>query len=205
MKSSKEVEGLLEDLRSKVEECELCGLHKSRTNVVFGSGPATADMMLIGEAPGYNEDQKGIPFVGKAGENLDKLLGTANLNREDVFIANVLKCRPHENRDPTLDEIETCRTYLKRQIRIIKPKLIISLGRFAAGELLDRSVRVSREHGELEDCSYGGWHCKLFMSYHPAAALYGAEAGVRLEEDFEKLGDIVKDIDKFKTIEQTTL
>ncbi|KXB04782.1 hypothetical protein AKJ48_01440 [candidate division MSBL1 archaeon SCGC-AAA261O19] len=193
------------ELDEKIRECTLCDLHKSRTNAVPGEGPDDADIMMIGEAPGYYEDQEGLPFVGSAGKKLDGLLEKAGLKRGEIFIGNVLKCRPPENRDPTTEEIETCRPYLERQIRTIKPKLIVALGRFAAGELLGKSVSVSREHGELRDSSYGGWHCKLFISYHPAAALYGADAAMKLEEDFEKLGEVVEKLDEFKTAEQTTL
>ncbi|KXB03444.1 hypothetical protein AKJ47_02250 [candidate division MSBL1 archaeon SCGC-AAA261G05] len=193
------------ELDEKIRECTLCDLHKSRSNAVPGEGPDDADIMMIGEAPGYYEDQEGLPFVGSAGKKLDGLLEKAGLKRGEIFIGNVLKCRPPENRDPTTEEIETCRPYLERQIRTIKPKLIVALGRFAGGELLGKSVSVSREHGELRDSSYGGWHCKLFISYHPAAALYGADAAMKLEEDFEKLGEVVEKLDEFKTAEQTTL
>lgn len=195
----------MNELDEKIKKCTKCDLHKTRTNAVPGEGPKDADVMLIGEAPGHNEDQKGKPFVGSAGKKLEKLLNKAGLERDEIFIVNVLKCRPKNNRDPTQKEIELCRPYLKKQIRMIKPKLIVTLGRFAASELLGRSVKISREHGEVEDSSYAGWHCKLFKSYHPAAALYGAEVGEKLEKDFEELGKVISNLSEFKTAEQTTL
>lgn len=195
----------LEGLAEEIKNCTLCDPHKNRTKAVPGEGPEDSDIMLIGEAPGYHEDQQGKPFVGNAGDVLTELLEKAGLGRSEVFIGNVLKCRPPENRDPTEREIETCSPYLKKQIRIIQPKLIISLGRFAARLLLDRNVKVSKEHGKLKDIEYAGWSCKLFVSYHPAAALYGGGNREKLESDFEELGEIAKNLDSFKTSKQTTL
>lgn len=196
----------LDELAEKIKECTLCDLHENRTKAVPGEGPKDADIMLIGEAPGYHEDQQGRPFVGDAGDILTDLLEEkAGLERSEVFIGNVIKCRPPDNRDPKEGEIESCSPYLKKQIRNIEPKLIVSLGRFSARLLLDRSVKVSQEHGELEDIEYGGWSCKLFISYHPAAALYGADAKRKLNEDFEKLGELKKDLASFKSSKQTKL
>ncbi len=195
----------LDELDDRIETCTKCDLHENRTNAVPGEGPEDADVMLIGEAPGYNEDQQGRPFVGKAGDILTDLLNDAGLERDEVFIGNVIKCKPPENRDPTDEEIETCLPYLKEQIREIGPKLIVSLGRIAGRTLLDRAVKVSEEHGKLKDIEFGGWSCKLFVSYHPAAALYGGGTREKLEKDFEKLGEIVKNIGDFKTSRQTTL
>lgn len=196
--------GNLDKLIKKIENCTLCPLHKTRTNAVPGEGPENADIMLIGEAPGYYEDQKGRPFVGNAGEVLTELLKKAGLKREEVFIGNVLKCRPPENRDPTEEEIEACSPYLKNQIRKIKPKLIVSLGRFATRLLLNRQIKISREHGKLKKSDYGGWSCKLFVSYHPAAALYGGGTREKLEEDFKKLGTLTEKLDEYKTSQQMT-
>lgn len=187
-------EKTLQKLRSEAETCQRCVLHKTRTNVVFGVGPATAKAMLVGEAAGYWEDQQGVPFVGAAGKNLNTLLNEAGLRREDVYITNVVKDRPPGNRDPTDEEIKACRRYLEGQISAIKPKLVIALGRIAARELLGRYVSMGREHGELLDCTYAGVKFKLFLTYHPAAALYGAEAKQALQEDFKKLGQIIKGI-----------
>lgn len=194
----------LEELADQIKTCTLCDLHKNRTKAVPGEGPENADIMLIGEAPGYHEDQQGRPFVGNAGNILTDLLENAGLNRDEVFIGNVIKCRPPENRDPTEEEIKTCSPYLKKQIRNIKPKLIISLGRFAARLLSNRSVKISKEHGQLKDMEYGGWSCKLFISYHPAAALYGADARNKLEKDFEELKDTIQNLNNFKTTKQKT-
>ncbi len=194
----------MEELEREIRTCTRCDLHRSRTNAVPGEGPADANVMLIGEAPGYWEDQKGRPFVGAAGKYLTELLGTAGLKRDDVFIGNILKCRPPGNRDPTDEEIEACSPYLKKQIQIIKPKLIVALGRFAAGTLLGRPVSMRRSHGTLADCSYGGWNGKLFISYHPAAALYGTSRNL-LEEDFKKLGNVIKELDTLRAFQQTKL
>jgi len=160
---------------------------------VFGGGPADAKIMLVGEAPGFMEDKSGFPFVGAAGKNLDMLLQTAGLKRENVYITNVVLSRPPNNRAPLNDEIETCTTnYLQKQLVIIKPKFVVALGRTAAGALLGRPVVMGKEHGKLLDCTYAGVKFKLFITYHPAAALYGAEAKERLKADFRKLGQILK-------------
>ena len=160
--------------------------------MVFGVGPADAKIMLVGEASGFNEDKTGIPFVGAAGKNLNALLREAGLKREDVYIGNVLKCRPPGNRDPLPDEIKACRQFLEGQISAIKPKLVVALGRIAARVLLGRYVSMGREHGELLDCTYAGVKFKLFLTYHPAAAIYGAETKRKLQTDFAKFGRILK-------------
>lgn len=196
---------ILSKIAEEIRTCEECDLHRSRVNAVPGEGPSDAEIMFVGEAPGYHESQQGKPFVGVAGKNLDKLLDTVGLEREQVFIGNILKCRPPNNRDPTNEEIEACSTYLERQVRTIKPKLIVSLGRFATRVLLGKPVSVGKTHGKLIDCSYGGWNCKLFVSYHPAAALYGADAERNLERDFKKLKKIAKELDRFKGSQQMTL
>jgi DNA polymerase len=148
--------------------------------------------MFVGEAPGFNEDKEGRPFVGAAGRFLDQLLELAGLRREKVYITNVVKCRPPRNRDPLEDEVRTCTSnYLHRQLRIVKPKFVVALGRIAAGELLGRLVVMAREHGRLHEPDYGGLRLKLFITYHPAAALYGAEAKRRLVEDFKRLGRLL--------------
>ncbi len=194
----------MEELESKIKTCTRCGLHKTRTNAVPGDGPADANVMFIGEAPGYYEDQQGKPFVGAAGKLLTELLASAGLKREEIFIGNILKCRPPNNRDPADEEIETCSPYLQRQIQLIKPKLIVALGRFAARVLLGRQVSMRHSHGTLADCSYGGWQGKLFISYHPAAALYGTSREL-LEEDFRKLREVVKKLEDLRVSRQATL
>lgn len=184
-----------EVLERKIKTCTLCRLHKSRKNAVPGEGPINARIVLCGESPGFNEDIQGRPFVGRAGEFLNELLKIAGLPREDVYVANVTKCRPPENRAPLDDEIETCTAhYLQKQIAMIKPKLVVALGRIAAGALLGKPVVMNEEHGTLLDCTYAGVKFKLFVTYHPAAALYGAQAKQKLQVDFNKLGQIVRDM-----------
>ncbi|MFQ6129912.1 MAG: uracil-DNA glycosylase [Candidatus Hadarchaeaceae archaeon] len=184
----------MRELEIEAKKCKRCRLHKTRTNVVFGTGPANARIMLIGEASGFNEDKSGVPFVGAAGKNLDILLQTAGLKRNDVYITNTVLCRPPQNRDPLPDETEACKRFLEGHISVIKPKLIIALGRIAAGALLGRYVTMGREHGTLLDCTYAGVSFKLFLTYHPAAALYGAETKSKLQADFRKLGSILKSL-----------
>ncbi len=182
-----------EDLERRIRACTLCGLHRSRKNAVPGDGPLDAKILFCGEAPGYNESLQGKPFVGSAGKFLNELLKIAELRREDVYITNVVKCRPPENRAPSDDEIETCTThYLQKQIAMIKPKLVVALGRTAAKALLGKQVVMGMEHGTLRDCTYAGVKFKLFVTYHPAAALYGAGAKQKLQEDFKKLEQILR-------------
>ncbi len=182
-----------EDLERRIRTCILCRLHKSRKNAVPGEGPYNAKVVFIGECPGYNEDVRGRPFVGAAGRFLDELLKTAGLERRDIYITNTVKCRSPENRVPFDDEIEICTSnYLKKQIAMIKPKLVVSLGRTSTHTLLSREISMGREHGKLLDCTCAGTDFKLFITYHPAAALYGAEAKQRLQADFKKLGQLLK-------------
>ncbi len=184
-----------EELVRKIETCTLCGLHRSRKNAVPGEGPLDAKVMFCGEAPGFNEDLQAKPFVGSAGKFLNELLQIAGLRREGVYITNVIKCRPPQNRDPADDEIETCTTnYLQKQVTMMKPKLVVALGRIAARVLLGRHVVMGREHGTLLDCTYAGATFKLFLTYHPAAALYGAETKSKLQVDFRKLESILKSL-----------
>jgi len=190
----KETERSLRQLEAEAVVCRRCMLHETRTNVVFGVGPADAKIMLAGEGPGYTEDRTKIPFSGAAGKHLNDLLREAGLEREKVRITNVILCRPPKNRDPLPDEIMTCRRFLEGHISIIKPKLVVALGRIAAGELLGRNVVMSEEHGTLLDCSYNGVKFRLFVTYHPAAALYGGEAKQRLQADFKKLGQLLKSV-----------
>jgi uracil-DNA glycosylase family 4 len=192
MRMSKEKK--LRQFEAEAKKCVRCGLNKTRTNVVFGSGPPNAEIMLVGEGPGLMEDKSGLPFVGTAGKNLDVLLRITGLKRSNVYITNVVKDRPPRNRDPTDEEIEACRPFLEGQISVIKPKLIVALGRIAARVLLGRHVNMGSEHGKLLDCTYAGVSFKLFITYHPAAALYGSEAKQKLKEDFKKLGQVLKSI-----------
>lgn len=178
----------MEALRQQVLNCHRCPLSQSRTNVVFGSGDLDAELMFVGEAPGYYEDQQGIPFVGAAGQLLDKILKAINLNRGQVFIGNILKCRPPENRDPLPAEIEQCHDYLLRQIELIKPKIICALGRFAAQTLLDSTMPISRLRGKFWD--YQG--IKLIATYHPAYLLRNPGQKGDVWEDIKMIRDFLK-------------
>jgi len=159
-----------------------------------GDGPTDAKIILLGEGPGFNEDLQGKPFVGAAGKTLNELLQLAGLKREEVYITNAVRCRPPENRDPADDEIETCSIYLQQQVGLMKPKLVVALGRIAARALLGRHVSVGREHGSIIECTYAGVGFKLFLTYHPAAAIYSGRTKQELQADFLKLKQILKTI-----------
>ncbi len=175
------------ELFREVSRCERCPLHRTRTNAVFGAGNANADLMFVGEAPGQQEDLLGLPFVGRAGKLLDTLLEEVGLARGDVFIANVLKSRPPGNRDPEPDEIEACKPYLHRQIDLIEPKVICTLGNFAT-KLLTRSQRgITGVHGRPQVHELGGRTVRVFPLYHPAAALRSTKTLDELREDFSRL------------------
>jgi DNA polymerase len=154
---------------------------------VYGVGDPDADLMFVGEAPGFHEDQQGYPFVGQAGKLLDTLLAGIGLGREDVFIANVLKCRPPGNRDPQPDEIEACEGHLFRQIELIEPKLVATLGNFATKLLSGKPQGITRVHGEPQPATVGGLRVTLYPIYHPAAALYTPAMLKTLEEDFARI------------------
>ena len=157
----------LVELNSKICNCQNCALGKTRTKFVFGVGNPNADAMLIGEAPGRDEDLQGEPFVGRAGKLLNDILKAVNFKREDVYIANILKCRPPNNRDPLPLEIETCIPYLHKQIELIQPKIILCLGRVAANGLLDKKLSL----GQLRESNYEFNGIKVMATYHPAALL----------------------------------
>jgi uracil-DNA glycosylase family 4 len=167
--------------------CTRCRLAQSRTQVVYGVGNAEADLMFVGEAPGFHEDQQGYPFVGQAGKLLDKLLGGIGLSRGDVYIANVIKCRPPGNRDPQPDEIEACESHLFRQIELIAPTLIATLGNFATKLLSGKQHGITRVHGAPQDATVGGRRVTLYPIYHPAAALYTPAMLKTLEDDFARI------------------
>jgi uracil-DNA glycosylase len=173
--------------------CTRCPLSQGRTNVVFGNGNADADLMFVGEAPGQQEDLQGLPFVGRAGKLLDQLLGEIGMQRSEVFVANVLKCRPPGNRDPQPDEIETCRPYLHRQVELIEPKVICTLGNFAT-KLLTRSQRgITSVHGRPQVHELGGRTVRVFPIYHPAAALRSTKTLDELREDFLRLPELLEE------------
>jgi len=170
-----------------VAACTRCRLSQGRTQVVFGAGNPHADLMFVGEAPGFHEDKQGLPFVGQAGKLLEKLLAQIGMQRDDVYIANVLKCRPPGNRDPQPDEIEACESLLFRQIELIEPMVVATLGNFATKLLSGREVGITRVHGQEQETTLGGRSVVLYPLYHPAAALYTpAMLGV-LAEDFARL------------------
>jgi uracil-DNA glycosylase family 4 len=174
-------------LTETVSGCTRCALAEGRTQTVFGSGNPDAELMFVGEAPGFHEDQQGIPFVGAAGKLLEKLLVEIGMSREQVFIANVLKCRPPGNRDPLPEEIAACEPHLFRQLELIRPAVVATLGNFATKLLSGRPEGITRVHGVEQQVTIGAHPVLLFPLYHPAAALYTrAMLGV-LEEDFRKL------------------
>ncbi len=170
----------LNDLREEIGECELCSLCKSRTRLVFGDGNDEASLLFVGEAPGRAEDAQGLPFVGPAGKLLDTLLDGIGLKRSDVYITNVVKCRPPGNRDPYPEEIEACNPFLRSQLSIIKPKIVCALGRIAASALLGKNVQMTRMHGQKFPMP--GFF--LVPVYHPAAALRNPATVKVIEEDF---------------------
>src|SRR5258707_3648693 len=159
-------------LADAVAGCTKCRLSEGRTQVVFGSGHPNADLMFVGEAPGFHEDKQGVPFVGQAGQLLEKLLAGIGMGREDVYIANVIKCRPPGNRDPQHDEIEACESHLWKQIELIRPKLVATLGNFATKLLTAQPTGITRVHGQEREVVLGGNRVLLYPLYHPAAALY---------------------------------
>lgn len=164
--------GELADLGARASVCTDCRLSETRTNVVFGVGRPDADVMMVGEAPGRNEDLEGEPFVGAAGHLLNRLLAEVGMRREEVYIANVLKCRPPGNRDPRPDEIESCKGYLRGQLDLVDPKVVMTLGNFATQLLLRTNTGISRMRGR----SYRWWRDKVLIpTFHPAAALRGGE------------------------------
>lgn len=175
----------INELKTKIENCRLCALSQSRRNFVFGDGNPQSPILFIGEAPGEQEDLRGIPFVGRAGQLLDKLLAEIDLQRSDVFIANVLKCRPPANRDPLPEEIALCEPYLHEQIRIINPKVIVALGRIAGKTLLKKDLALKEMRGKT--LQYQG--VDLMVTYHPAAILRNMNMLNMIQDDFRILKD----------------
>src|SRR4051795_10125645 len=173
--------------------CTRCPeLARTRKQVVFGAGNAAADLMFVGEAPGAKEDEQGIPFVGAAGKLLDQLLAEVGLSRADVFIANVLKCRPPGNRDPLPGEIENCSDYLMRQVELIAPRVICTLGNFSTKLLRADPTGISRLHGQAEIRVIGSRAVRLYPLFHPAAALYTRSLLDTLREDFARLPELLE-------------
>ncbi len=181
--ASSDAEDALEQVHAQVRACRLCSLSQSRSRAVPGEGAGAADVMFVGEAPGGDEDRQGRPFVGPAGRLLTEQLRKIDIDRGNVFITNVVKCRPPGNRDPQPVEIETCRDYLLSQIALINPKVICTLGRFAAQTLIDPRLSITRQHGNPRHMS-GILYLPI---YHPAAALHQARLVDALESDFRRL------------------
>ncbi len=175
----------------QVSTCTRCRLAQGRTQVVFGVGNPTADLMFVGEAPGFHEDRQGFPFVGQAGKLLDRLLADIGLSRAEVYVANVLKCRPPGNRDPASDEIEACESHLFRQIELIRPRIVATLGNFATKLLSGKQLGITRVHGQEQQVSLGGNRVLLYPLYHPAAALYTPRMLEVLAADFRRFPDLL--------------
>lgn len=180
-------EQVLEKVAHEVSVCEKCDLHFSRKKGVPGEGPSRAEIVFIGEGPGFHENMQGRPFVGPAGEFLEELLGTIGMTREDVFITNVVKCRPPGNRDPAPEELKACSPYLDRQLQAIKPKVIVTLGRFSMARYIPHA-KISEIHGQPIKV-----HGMLVVPfYHPAAALHRPSLRPVVEEDFAKLPELIQ-------------
>ena len=178
-------------IAQQILNCRKCPLHKTRKNPVPGEGNLQAKIMFIGEAPGYWEDVKGKPFVGAAGKFLDTLIAILNLSRKDIFITNVLKCRPPKNREPSPNEVQQCTPYLDKQIRIIQPKFIITLGNYSTGYILSKAGLpfngITQAHGKFYETTILDLHVTVFPTFHPAAGLYSGRYKKLLQQDFQLL------------------
>ena len=180
-------------LLRQARACTACPLSEGRTQVVFGNGNADAELVFVGEAPGFHEDQQGVPFVGRAGQLLGELLRENGMTREDVFVLNVLKCRPPGNRDPQPEEIESCRPYLDAQVELIEPSVICTLGNFAT-KLLTRSQRgITQVHGLPQTHTVGGRGVCVYPLFHPAAALRTPRVKEQLRADFARLPGLLEE------------
>ena len=179
-----ERQAALEAIARKVRACTACRLHQTRTHAVPGEGHASTEVMFVGEAPGFNEDRQGRPFVGRAGDKLVDLLGTIEWPRDEVFITNVVKCRPPDNRDPFPDEIAACRPFLQRQLEVLDPALVVTLGRFSMAAFMP-GARISQAHGTVRhvDPATGARDAAAYAMYHPAAALRSTEVDRQSRDD----------------------
>ena len=181
-----------EELEQKCKGCTECVLHQTRTNVVFGCGNRDAELMFIGEAPGESEDLSGVPFVGRAGKLFDKYLEAVGIDREDVYIANILKCRPPNNRDPLPEEQDACIAHLREQVRLIKPKIIVCLGRISAMKLIDPNFRITREHGTF----FKKGAFEIVSIYHPSLLLRDPSKREETFIDMKKIAKKLEGIEK---------
>jgi DNA polymerase len=179
----------LADVKEELGDCKRCKLHRTRKTIVFGEGNEKATLMFVGEGPGYDEDVQGRPFVGRAGQLLTKIIESINLSREEVYIANIVKCRPPQNRNPEPDEIENCNHFLMEQIRSIKPKIICALGTFAAQTLLKTQTKITALRGKLHEV-HG---IKVIPTYHPAFLLRNPERKREVWEDMKKIAELLKE------------
>ena len=173
----------LEAIRSDIGDCQRCKLAPTRTTIVFGSGNPNADIVFVGEAPGYEEDQQGLPFVGEAGRLLTKIIESTGIKREDAYICNILKCRPPGNRNPEPDEVLVCGPFLKRQIAAIRPKIVCCLGKFAAQTLLQNAAPISKLRGEFHDID----GMRVIATFHPAYLLRSPEKKREVWEDMKQI------------------
>jgi len=192
MASAEQRREALKSVYEQAQACTTCPqLAATRTTVVFGSGNADADLMFVGEAPGANEDKQGLPFVGQAGKLLEKLLAEIGLERGDVFIANTIKCRPPGNRDPQPEEIDACQGYLLRQVELIEPRVLCTLGNFSTKLLRADLTGITRLHGQPEVRTIGPRAVRLYPLFHPAAALYTPRMLETLREDFARIPELL--------------
>jgi DNA polymerase len=180
----------LAEVRKELGDCKRCKLHRTRRTIVFGEGNEKASLMLIGEAPGYDEDVQGRPFVGKAGQLLTKILQSINLPREEVYITNIIKCRPPQNRNPETDEIQTCNPFLVKQITVVQPKIICALGSFSAQTLLKTDTKITALRGKVFDLE----GIKVIPTYHPAFLLRNPERKREVWEDMKKIAELIQPI-----------
>jgi DNA polymerase len=178
---------LLEEIRKELGDCKRCKLHRTRRTIVFGEGNPKTKLMFIGEGPGYDEDVQGKPFVGKAGQLLTKIIQSINLQRDEVYIANIIKCRPPQNRNPEPDEIQSCHPFLMKQIMAIQPKIICALGTFSAQTLLKTDAKISALRGKL----YHLEEIKVIPTYHPAFLLRNPERKKEVWEDMKKIAELL--------------
>jgi uracil-DNA glycosylase len=178
------------DVEEQIRGCTMCELHRTRTNAVPGDGARSADLLFIGEAPGFHEDRNGVPFIGAAGKFLDEMLESINLDRSSVYITNVVKCRPPGNRDPLPDELAACSVYIDKQIELIDPKVIVTLGRFSMARWFPKD-RISRIHGKPK--RFG--KVVVVPMYHPAAALHQSSLRATIEADMKRLPQILAEVE----------
>ena len=173
----------LDSIRAEIGDCQRCKLAPKRTNIVFGSGNSSAELVFVGEAPGYDEDQQGLPFVGRAGQLLTKIIESINLKREDVYICNVLKCRPPDNRNPEPDEVAACNPFLRKQLATIQPKIVCCLGTFAAQTVLQIAAPISKLRGKFFDMD----GIRVIATFHPAYLLRSPEKKREVWEDMKQI------------------